>query len=372
MKTHHFFGSLFLVIFFFAVTSCNEKNYKMVTHVNKNGSVKKEIFAHADSAFLAGDQSCNPFPFPLDTNYWKLSLLENRNSVDLNKHYNVKISKNQKNIKSKSPDLQENNTQKIFILPQETLKKDFKWFHTIYSYTGKYNQISSRKILIPVDKYMSKQEQKCWFQGDFSDYNGLNGMELKDELDEMENHFFIWFSRNIYEASFITVLHFYDLSENKQIFSPHFTSIKDSLFQINSKDIENKNFQPVDICNMLDNYYKTTYFSVLYKKEEQAINTFYNNNCGEDEDDLFNTSIEYDLILPGTVTNTNAKLIKQDTLSWKIDALRLISNDYTLSAESCVTNTWAYIVTFALVLVAIACTLIALRMKRNLKNLQKS
>lgn len=44
------------------LASCST-NYQMVTRVHKDGTVEKEVWALADSAFLAGDSNHNPFCF---------------------------------------------------------------------------------------------------------------------------------------------------------------------------------------------------------------------------------------------------------------------------------------------------------------------
>ena len=46
------------------LASCST-NYQMVTRVHKDGTVEKEVWALADSAFLAGDSNHNPFLFRL-------------------------------------------------------------------------------------------------------------------------------------------------------------------------------------------------------------------------------------------------------------------------------------------------------------------
>ena len=44
------------------LASCST-NYQMVTRVHKDGTVEKEVWALADSAFLAGDSNHNRFCF---------------------------------------------------------------------------------------------------------------------------------------------------------------------------------------------------------------------------------------------------------------------------------------------------------------------
>ena len=56
------------------LASCST-NYQMVTRVHKDGTVEKEVWALADSAFLAGDSNHNPFLFRLGKD-WEVEELD--------------------------------------------------------------------------------------------------------------------------------------------------------------------------------------------------------------------------------------------------------------------------------------------------------
>ncbi len=354
MKRLYIRSILIIYWIIIGLSSCSEKNYKMVTKINSDTSALREMYAYGDSAFLAGDMAHNPFLFKIGPD-WKLEKLrtaDKETSSESEKKFNVKISRKLGHLNDIHSNLNFDEVFRSFVVPEESVKKHFRWFYTTYTYTGKYKKLDLKKIPIPIDKYMDKNAQKLWFQGITDGYEGRNGLELKSDLDEMESQFFTWLARNIYEASFITIAHFIGEIPDSPYTTTQLTNIKDSLFQTNSADLENLNFQITDVCKILDQHYKTTYFSTIYEKRKESIDKFYDQNFGWGND-LFTTSIEYKLIIPGEIFNANTKLIKQDTLTWKIDGIRLIADDYQLVAESRVENKWAFILTFIFVLAII-------------------
>ena len=63
------------------LASCST-NYQMVTRVHKDGTVEKEVWVLADSAFLAGDSNHNPFLFRLGKD-WEVEELDSCTETDL-------------------------------------------------------------------------------------------------------------------------------------------------------------------------------------------------------------------------------------------------------------------------------------------------
>jgi hypothetical protein len=344
MKTNAFFR-LCIIGLLPVIASCTEKNYKMVTQMDSNGTCYREIYAVADSVFLAGDKSHNPFLFVIPPD-WQLSFTDT--ILDQGKDYNVKISKRFQSLGDFPEGLQIDKDVRPLAVPEERLEKHFRWFYTYYSYQGTYANVSGRTP-VSIDRYMDKAEQKCWFQGDFSAFTGMNGMEYKDRLDEIETKFLAWWSRNTYEVNFEAVRHFAEQAEDIPYFA-ELLSVKDTLFSINFKNqsgmIEEKQLQPSAVCGMLDEQFHTFAFSKLFKAQGDSINQ-YAEDCLKPWETLNSILIEYHLIMPGNVFHTNAGRNNRGTLVWKVDALRIFaSEDYILTAESRTTHLWAFILTF--------------------------
>jgi hypothetical protein len=333
-------------------------NYKMTTTIRPDGSCLREIYAQGDSAFLAGDQAKNPYLFYLDSG-WQLTPVETENVHDrFGNKYNVKVSKTFRSIGEIASGLQFDEDSRPVAAPVESFQKHFRWFYTYYSFKAVYSDISAN-IPVSIDNYLNKSEQKLWFQGDFSAYAGMNGIELKDEMDNIEKEFWKWYARNIFETDFEAVYDFEKLSDNNA-YTSQMQSVKDTLFQSLFKDfmsIDNQ-IETADIYQALDKYFKTNYFSNSYKNNQQQIDRLVEKKEEPIKkliESLFDKEIEYELIIPGKPVYTNAPVNRQDTLLWKVNALRFTTADYELIAESRTVHIWAFGLTFLLLALSIYC-----------------
>ena len=71
MRTYKWMATIVLLL---GMTSCGTY-YRMVSQVNSDGSMHREVYAYGDSAFLAGDRNHNPFLFRIDSG-WEVSNLD--------------------------------------------------------------------------------------------------------------------------------------------------------------------------------------------------------------------------------------------------------------------------------------------------------
>jgi hypothetical protein len=346
MKTNKLliFGFLILI-----VVACSDKMYRIDTQINSAGSGVRTIYARGDSAFLSGDTSHTPYLFSYSPD-WRFMVIDTLHTK-LDKNYNVGIRKSFRSTDELNSGLTVSKEQFPLLTPVEQLKKHFRWFYTYYSFKVVYHHLSEQ-LPVSIDKYMTKEEQKCWFQGDFSGYSGMTGYECKNELDDVAAKFDEWWGRNEYEISFNTVRHFAKETGGNPYF-PELENVKDTLFVVlNLKDsIKNGGnvdvVSPERICNTLDAYFHTTAFSTLFSENKDRITHYYDEQKRIAEEIPNKISLEYRLLLPGKVFNTNADWNRSDTLIWKVNGLRLYaSEDYKLLAESRKTNVWAFILTF--------------------------
>lgn len=339
-----------------SMASC-VSHHKIATSINADGSCLREIYAQGDSAFLAGSLEHNPYMFQLDSS-WQLTPLENGKQHETRSaEYNVKISKTFHAINEISASLQFEEDVRPLAAPTETFQKRFRWFFTYYTFKAVYPCIAD-KIPVSVAGYMSREEQMLWFRGDFSAYRGLNGMELKAEMDKIEKRFLTWHSRNIYEAYFEAICDF----EKRRNSSPYISQLaaaKDALFLMVEKECDLTESEQVDtIYRVLDKYFKTSYFSDSYKQNKPQIDKLCESKREYTfrlEEALFAKDIEYALTIPGKLVDANAPPAAQDTLTWKVTAVRLLTDDYQLTATSRKANTWAFAVVVLLIALSAYC-----------------
>lgn len=332
-----------------ALASCST-NYRMVTRISEDGKMHREVYAQADSAFMAGNRSNNPFLFQLD-NEWTVQTLDSCIKVDFfgkKENLNVKVARTVDalgNISFFSP---KEKWMLPLAVPQERLEKHFRWFYTYYTYTCDFPEIKD-KGPIPMDKYLSKHEQAFLFQGDMSACQGMNGMELKEELEDVEGKFMAWLYHTQFELSYHVVEHF--LQKNGDTtYLPRVRDEKGEIFETDKKRREDWECSPEYVCGLLDKHYDTTDFSALYKANEKEMQQSYDEACITME--LFGYQIKFELAMPGKLLSANTVLKENDRLLWKVDAYRLLGEKYVLEAESRTMNVWAFVVTGFLIVLA--------------------
>jgi len=358
MKTKHFLKLLIcfgIIALYFA--SCSNKNFRMITNIDKNGSFQRTIFTEAESAFIDGDMSANPFLFDIDS-CWQFIDIKTYGAD--NEWGMGKTKKVQFGINRKFQSFDEFNNLKFkekmqpVANPEEIFNKKFKWFFTYYSFSTVYRQIFE-VLPVPLENYLTENEQKSYLQGDLSNFKGWTGYEIHSEFEETGKKFAKFYHHNFYEFSFNAILH---TVQNKNfMYASQMQEIKDSLFNLNwSNDGRHlvEHFYDIDdVIDMLDTFFKTSEFNDFYEKYDDDINSEYSNLSFDLN--IFFIKIDYELILPGEIIETNAPIISGDTLKWKVDAYRILPSDFVITAQSRTANIWAFVVTFLLAAIAIYC-----------------
>ena len=223
----------------------------------------------------------------------------------------------------------------------------FRWFYTYYQYTATYGELSD-KGPVPLENYMSKEEQRIWFRGDQGTLIGLNGIEQNNRLDDIEAKFWKWYNRSQYELSCEVILHFITI-KGDTAFVHQLADLKEPIYgkYFSEKDTGDEG-SPEEVCNYLDELSQTKYFSNLYADNKKPMDDLFEEKGRIAE--LFGYAVQFELSMPGRVVSTNAAMQKDELLIWKVDAFRLLDSDYMLVAESRVVNYWAFGITLLLIL----------------------
>ncbi|MDR1091317.1 MAG: hypothetical protein LBL79_09600 [Prevotella sp.] len=343
------------------MASC-ESYYRVVTTLDSDGKAYREIYTKGDSAFIAGDMSKNPYLF--DISDWDIVRLDTVNKYDFfgkEAEINVKVKKTVASIDLFSKSLRYGEDKKSFAAPEESLSKKFRWFYTNYKFAGVYKKVTC-EVPVSIDKYLTKEEQKIWSQGDFSKYKALNGSELNDRLGDLESKFMEWYSRNSFEMSLTGIKKYSDKNipdTDKDIIYKQILAYDQTAYP---------DITPESICKAMDMFYKTNSYSRLYDSQKEEIDKVF------DEADSFinilGNVIRYELVVPGEIIESNSPMISSGILTWKIDGVRLLFDDYTLTAEYRIVNVWAFIVSGLIVVIAIFSCLLLMK-KKMLKKLKK-
>lgn len=347
MKTKTIF---FILVCMTVFCGCSS-NYRMTTLVHSDGTVDREVFAYADSNYISGKRTSNPFLFsikdwkvvPLDSNliytYWG-------EEVKLN----IKASRSIKANGELSFFSTDKQNHHPLAVPKEKLDMSFKWFYTYYTFSCKYSKIVD-KGPVPIDRYLNDDQQRLFFQGDMTHYQGMNGIELNETLSNLEGKFMEWYNESIYQLCWGAITEVYATVGDTAYLS-RLAQAKEKLRSMDTnsqkKDLE---YTPSKVCQLLDIYFKTNHFTQFLGNNKKEIDKLLDKK--EEIINFFEARIKYELLMPGKLISTNAVQKEGERLVWKVDAYRLLGHDYTLNATSRKMNTWAFVVTGLLILLSV-------------------
>jgi len=324
-----------------------------------------------DSSTLPCNEAVeNPFPISLDSTcqvFWQAGKFKGNGQYPINKHlvdsviwhsdknnpcsiyFDVMIRKNYSSIKCMENEFRLMNSHEWHDLKiNYSLTKKFRWFYTYYTYCETYPKIKQH-FIVPLEQYMSKDEIGFWCTGKPDLLKGMNGVEIHDFTNDLDKKFEDWYTYNFWTMEYEYVNKNYRLLPRQPVSQHRFAELKDTIFESEVKySSEGK-----DMNEILDRYFKTNAFSVLWNRKDSIMQKFEQNFGLQMQLPLFFQKINYRLLMPGKVVASNSAVSYGDTLVWQLSAYRMIPANYTISATSAKANIWAFIVTGIVVLIAI-------------------
>ncbi len=344
-----------------ALYSCEPGN--MTTIVHPDGSCERVFVAKANDAFIKGDSTSNPFPVSIDKN-WKVEWQYNgdekfsewpltnwtRQPQDSAKEMKV-YAKRKFASASEMADNFRFNTQSKWndLIPRPVFEKKFRWFYTYYSYSETYPRLLIQ-FPLPMENYMSKEEADYWLTGMPAFDKGISGMDLYEKLDNIKDKFENWASANAWELQYAAVLRNLDQfprNPGSEKMLQEKNSIYKSVSNENKEDYKVKN-----IGEVLNRWFNTNAFNPLLNEQSEISKEVNNPAEMEKLNDYTSTFFQYRLVMPGHLLTTNGRMQK-DTVTWNLDATKMLNGNYTLIATSKKMNSWAVIVSGIVVIMAL-------------------
>jgi len=362
------------------VVSCTQPS-DMLTVIAPDGSCYREFTENVNPKFLLGDTASNLNPFPVIINSsWKISWKYKNSkinstfpiqktlydSIQKNINQTLEIKKQTSNRDGISQDLivyawrnykSADDMDTLFKLKRthpwsnfkvkHLLSIKFRWFYTYYSYKEIYPKVKNN-FVIPIEKFMTKDEAMFWFTGKPDILKGLNGVEIREYVGNIEDNFRKWFNKNLWDLEYKILLENYEKIDQLKVSKNRLTLIKDTIFNVKVNNAENFNMDKI-----LDNYFKTTSFSKFWKSENCPMVKFEQDFNNQKSFLFFGGAFNYKLILPGKIIQSNDAVLHGDTMNWKLTAYRMIPADYVIEAESRKINIWAFILSGFILILAI-------------------
>ncbi len=326
------------------LTGCPEQK-TVITKVNKDGSLTRTLGDFDLRKYDGIDSIMGEVPVPIDHS-WKLDTLNDTTAV---------LSKSFKNIDELSASYASDKSSLNAYHRKVGLKKKFNWFHTDFQYSETCQGLLTE---IPLRDYLTEKEIEIYKSrdpGHHPDLMDLDSISRKSLLDNIEGRYDDWFNESFFSKMFNDLWYIADSanllsnvnatvkSATKELIRKNYTL--DFLFN-DSMDIENI-AKLVGQELSMDSATMAMFKSLVKKADLEK----------RYEEELFagiSEDYENELIMPGVLIDTNADMLKGDTLSWKVDLIEYLDSDFVMTAESKVTNFWAYVLSGLVIIIALS------------------
>jgi hypothetical protein len=233
-----------------------------------------------------------------------------------------------------------------------SLDKHFKWFYTDYTYKETLAITDINQIFpVSLDRFVSADSASYWFTGEPNLTAGLTGAEQKEMLDDIEARISQWFCACTISNIYAHVWQNYDEVKNPPVSKEQFWALKDSL--IMSPAVRDLNLfgNISQVSNILKDFYQSDAYTPLFSDStrwERLLEIKY-----ENYENLVRMKPTLDYVMPGKVIDAGNGVVEDNVVQYKFSGERLIPHPYNVTITSRVTNVWAFIVTFLVILLAI-------------------
>ena len=372
MKTNKFL--MIIAAFVLLFTSCNNKDERMLTVINPDGTCSREMSFHPypkevmaplnetiennglhfgpdwqRSWTVVGDSLLHPCPMT-EAQWDSLRLVFPKQNIS--QKVLMHTSRNFQNVSEMSDSLTTSVVRHLF-KATASLDKHFKFFYTDYVYHETF-AITDIKQIFPValDRFVSADSASYWFTGQPNLAEELTGAEQKELLDEIEANVSHWMNACTFTSICSIIAHYYDKVKNPPATREQFLVNCDSIITslaVRSMDLFIDMNQVKKILN--DYYHSDAYSAILSdstmywdKKLEKQYRQY---------EYLMMMAPTLDYQMPGNVIDAGDGKIEGDVVRYRFSGERLIPHPFDVAITSRVTHVWAYVITLLVILLAI-------------------
>ena len=354
------------------MTSCSTDDERMLTIINEDGTCSREMTFHPDQetvmAPLNEPIQSNGLHFgtdwertwsvkgdsvrhacPMTQQQWD-SLMNVWSKQDKPQTGLMHVKRQYQNVSEMSDSL----TQAVRHLFKATasLDKHFRWFYTDYTYKETLAITDIEYIFsIPLDRFVSADTASYWFTGQPNLAAGLTGAEQKQLLDGIEPKISQWFNACTMSFVYAQASLRYDEVKNPPVSKEQYLALKDSI--VMSTAVRNMDlFGDISqVSKIIKDFYHSDAYTPLFSdstKWERLLETKY-----KSYENLVTMKPTLDYVMPGKVIDAGSGVVEGNVVRYKFSGERLIPHPYDVTITSRVTNVWAFIVTFLVVLLAV-------------------
>ena len=371
MKTNRFL--IIVAAMMLLITSCNNKDERMLTVINPDGTCGREMSFHPypkevmaplnepiennglhfgsdwqRSWTVVGDSLRHPCPMT-EAQWDSLRLVFPKQNIS--EKVLMHASRNFQNVSEMSDSL--TSVVGNLFKATATLDKHFKWFYTDYVYHETFTITDIRQIFpVALDRFISADSASYWFTGQPNLAEGLTGAEQKELLDEIEANVSHWFNACTFTSVCSIIAHYYDQVKNPPATREQFLANCDSIvtsLAVRSMDL----FNDVDqVKKILNDYYHSDAYTPILSDSTMHWNKKLEKQYKQYEYLMMMTPT-LDYMMPGKVVDAGNGKIEGNMVHYRFSGERLIPHPFDVAITSRVTHVWAYVLTLLVILLAI-------------------
>jgi len=316
---------VFIGFFVWMITGTGCREIVTTTVIHQDGSCVRTVRVTSSSQ----EMSSSAFPVPTDSS-WEITTTKSRSDSS---RFVYTATKSFTNVEDLAAEYLPKDSSRLHLDIQITLQKNFQWFFTYFTYTESYKKTFPFNK-VPISSYITPEELDAYL-------NNQDSTGLKDKISEYE-------TRSIYEEFYQGLLGAIKTHPAPGIDSLLVIRKKEQLYQtlLNSEDADSSNefadtFIPQTaqvLGASLPQFVRDT-LRTITKHIETKLDFF---------GDINANSYHNILVMPGTVLRANADSTSGDTITWNLDGKEFSYQDYSMWAESRVTN-WGTVIIAALI-----------------------
>ena len=349
--------------------SCRNKDDRMLTIVNEDGTCSREYTFPTTQQWLAAapdedydsivDKSWERswsvlgtdsvrYPVPLTE-----AQLDSMQALDISQPLGnmlmVHCRKTYGSVEEMSANLYRADGSHLVevrgIKASSRLEKRFRWFYTDYTFSETFTYDGEPVFPVPISRFLGADTVAYWFTGQPDLTRNLSGYEQKELLDKIEKKIDQWSNANWFFEVCNIIIANYDSIRNPPVSKERFISLRDSLVMqpcvLNGYEGEDGT---KGITIQMEEIFQTDAYTNFLQSYEGGPAQY---------EQLFSFGTVYDLVMPGTVTDAGMGEYDGAVIHYRLGGEQLIPGAYTITAASRVTNIWAFIVTGLILILAV-------------------
>ena len=356
------------------LTSCNNRDERMLTIINEDGSCSREMSFHPvqEDVMAPLNKTIQTHGLYYNTDWertWSVmgdsiqhacpmtqQQWDSLQNVFSDQNVPDKILMHLKRHYQNVNEMSDSLTQAVRHLFKATASfdKHFKWFYTDYTYKETLAITNIEQIFsVPLDRFVSADTASYWFTGEPNLAAGLTGAEQKELLDGIEANISHWLNACTMSFVYAHVLGHYSKVKNPPVSREQFLDLKDSIVMspaVAKMDLFDNIGQ---VSNIIRDFYHSDAFTPLFSDStrwQRLLETKYK-SYGK----LVTMKPTLDYVMPGKVIDAGNGVVDGNVVHYKFSGERLIPHPYNVTITSRVTNVWAFVVTALVILLAIGC-----------------